>query len=201
MFVKVTNGTIDQYPYTVGDLRRDNPNVSFPKQVPEATMAEYGMFPVGYAAAPDYNPDTHRIQNSNMPELVDGKWTLTKTVVALTAEQLEDRKAQKRVQIKQRRDQAIVAGTTINGMAIATDDLSQQRITGAALAATIDNTTTVQWKLDDNTFVVLDATTVVLIAQAVRAHVQACFDREAELLAALNAGESYDIEVGWPAGQ
>jgi len=198
MFVKVTNGTIDQYPYTVGDLRRDNPNTSFPKQVPEDTMADFGMYPVGYAAAPDYNPDTHRIQNSNMPELVDGKWTLTKTVVELTPEQLEDRKAQKKRQIKERRDKAISAGATINGMSVATDDLSQQRITGAALAATVDNTTTIKWKLPDDTFVTLDATQIIGIAQGVRAHVQACFDREAELLAAVEAGEVYDIDTGWP---
>jgi hypothetical protein len=198
MFVKVTNDQIDQYPYTVGDLRRDNPNTSFPKQVPEATMAQYGMYPVGYAAAPDYNPDTHRIQNSNMPELVDGKWTLTKTVVELTPEQLEDRKAQKRRQIKDRRDKAINAGTTSSGMTIATDDLSQQRITGAALSATIDPTTTVKWKMPDDTFVGLDSNQIIVIAQLVRAHVQACFNREAELLAALDAGQAYDIDAGWP---
>lgn len=198
MFVKVTNDQIDQYPYTVGDLRRDNPNTSFPKQVPEATMAQYGMYPVGYAAAPDYNPDTHRIQNSNMPELVDGKWTLTKTVVELTSEQLEDRKAQKRRKIKDRRDIAISAGTTSSGMTIATDDLSQQRITGAALAATIDPTTTVKWKMPDDTFVDLDSNQIIVIAQLVRAHVQACFNREAELLAAVNAGQAYDIDAGWP---
>jgi len=199
MFVKVTNGTIDQYPYTVGDLRRDNPNTSFPKQVPEDTMADFGMYPVGYEPAPDYNPDTHRIQNSNMPELVDGKWTLTKTVVELTPEQLEDRKAQKKRKIKERRDKAINAGTTISGVSVATDDLSQQRITGAALAATVDDTTTVKWKLPDDTFVTLDATQIIGIAQGVRAHVQSCFDREAELLTALNAGETYDIDAGWPA--
>jgi hypothetical protein len=199
MFVKVTNGQIDQYPYTVGDLRRDNPNTSFPKQVPEATMAQYGVYPVGYAAAPDYNPDTHRIQNSNMPELADGKWTLTKTVVELTPEQLEDRKAQKRRQIKDRRDIAISAGTTSNGMTIATDDLSQQRITGAALAATIDPTTTVKWKMPDDTFVNLDSNQIIVIAQLVRAHVQACFDRESELLADLDAGRDYDLNSGWPS--
>ena len=161
-------------------------------------MADFGMYPVGYAAAPDYNPDIHRIQNSNMPQLVDGKWTLTKTVVELTPEQLEDRKAQKKRQIKERRDKAISAGTTINGVSVATDDLSQQRITGAALAATVDNTTTIKWKLPDDTFVTLDATQIIGIAQGVRAHVQACFDREAELLAALDAGEAYDLEAGWP---
>jgi len=96
---------------------------------------------------------------------------------------------QERKRIKEYRDNAIASGTLVNGILIATDDLSQQRITGAALAATVDNTTTVKWKLPDDTFVTLDATQIIGIAQAVRAHVQACFDREAELLAALEAGQ------------
>lgn len=103
-----------------------------------------------------------------------------------------------RTEVKARRDKAMEAGTTIGGVSVATDDLSQQRITGAALAATVDSTTTVKWKLPDDTFVTLDATQIIGIAQGVRAHVQACFDREAELLAALNAGEAYDINSGWP---
>ena len=107
MFVKVTNGQIDQYPYTVGDLRRDNPNTSFPKVVPEATMAAFGMFPVGYEAAPEYDPMTHRIQHSSVPELKDGKWLLTKAVVALTAEQIASRDAAKAKEIREQRAKLI----------------------------------------------------------------------------------------------
>ena len=106
--------------------------------------------------------------------------------------------AQERKRIKERRDKALVSGTTINGVSVATDDLSQQRITGAALAATVDNTTTIKWKLPDDTFITLDANQIIGIAQGVRAHVQACFNREAELLAAVEAGEVYDIDTGWP---
>lgn len=104
MFVKITNGSVDQYPYTVGDLRRDNPNVSFPKTIRTATMADYGMYPVGYEAAPDYDPLTHRLQHSNTPELKDGKWKLTKTVVALTAEQIADATAAKAKEVRKKRD-------------------------------------------------------------------------------------------------
>ena len=46
------------------------------------------MFPVTYEAAPDYNPLTHRLEHSNTPVLKNGSWVLTKTVVALTAEQI-----------------------------------------------------------------------------------------------------------------
>jgi hypothetical protein len=107
MFVKVTNGQIDQYPYTVGDLRRDNPNTSFPKNVPAPTMAAYGMFNVGYEAAPEYDQMTHRLQHSSQPELVDGKWVLTKTVVALTPEQVADRDAAKGKEVRSKRDKMI----------------------------------------------------------------------------------------------
>lgn len=107
MFVKVTNGQIDQFPYTVGNLRRDNPRTSFPKQIPEAAMASYGMFPVGYQAAPEYDPMTHRLQHSSQPELVDGKWVLTKTVVALTPEQIADREAAKGAEVRNKRDKMI----------------------------------------------------------------------------------------------
>lgn len=109
MFVKITNGQIDQYPYTVGDLRRDNPNTSFPKQVPAELMAAYGMYPVGYEAAPDYDPMTHRLQHSDMPVLKDGAWVLTKTVVALTAEQIADRDAAKAKEVRSQRDSLIAA--------------------------------------------------------------------------------------------
>ena len=105
---------------------------------------------------------------------------------------------QERRRIKERRDKSIEAGTTVNGITISTDDLSQQRITGAALAATVDPSTTVRWKLSDDNFVTLDSTQIIAIAQAVRTHIQACFDREAELLEALNSGQSYDLNAGWP---
>ena len=46
MFAKITNGAVDKFPYTVGQLRHDNPNTSFPKQISEETMLEFGMVPV-----------------------------------------------------------------------------------------------------------------------------------------------------------
>lgn len=123
MFVKATNGQIDQYPYTVGDLRRDNPNTSFPKRIPEVTMATFGMFPVGYEAAPDYDLMTHRIEHSNMPVLKDGKWVLTKTVVPLTAEQLAARDAAKANEVREKRA-ALIAET--DWMALSDTTLSPE---------------------------------------------------------------------------
>ena len=47
MFAKLTTtGLVTAWPYTVGDLRRDNPNVSFPKNITKSIMLQYNMVPV-----------------------------------------------------------------------------------------------------------------------------------------------------------
>ena len=72
----------------------------------------------------------------------------------------------------------------VNG--IRTDRESQSMITGAALKAMQDDTYSCRWKTEAG-FVELTAPQILAIADAVRAHVQSCFDREAELLALVEA--------------
>lgn len=109
MFVKVTNGQVTTYPYTVGQLRRDNPNTSFPKSVPQEMLVSFGVFPVEYDDEPVYNPMTHRIEHSSQPVLKDSRWVLTKTVVALTTDQIADRDAAKAKSVRSQRDSLLAA--------------------------------------------------------------------------------------------
>ncbi len=107
-------------------------------------------------------------------------------------------KALAREVIRLRRDAAINAGIVVGGLPIGTDDVTQTRIMGATVSAMLDPGYSVAWKAASGGFVTLTAQQVIAVAQAVRAHVQACFDREAEILAAHDAGQAYDLEVGWP---
>ena len=90
-------------------------------------------------------------------------------------------------QLKSARDAAIARGIEVNGLRVQTDDLSQSRLTAAALAAQLDPGATVRWKLATGAFVELTAPQIIALALAVRAHVQACFDREADLAAQIRA--------------
>ncbi len=101
--------------------------------------------------------------------------------------------------IAARRWQIEVAGIAVGGLTIATDDRSKLLINGAALEALLDPSYVMQWKTPDG-FVDLSADQVLAVARAVRAHVQSCFDREAELLTQLAAGtfEAATLEAGWP---
>lgn len=107
MFVKATNGTVDTFPYNMGQLRRDNPNTSFPRVVPETTMAAYNMFPVELGVEPTFDPLTQKIEAAATPVLTNGKWVLPKTVVALTATEIADMTAAKAQGVRNQRDQLI----------------------------------------------------------------------------------------------
>ncbi|MBB1605199.1 MULTISPECIES: DUF4376 domain-containing protein [unclassified Pseudomonas] len=102
--------------------------------------------------------------------------------------------------IAARRYQAETAGITVNGTDVPTARDSQALVTAAMLAAVLDPNYTCRWKTTEG-FVTLDAQALIAMASAMRAHVQACFDREAELLAHLEAGtfEESMLDQGWPA--
>lgn len=55
LLVKTANGQVEQFPYTLGDLRRDNPQTSFPKKIGDAILASYGIFHVMPDAQPEYD--------------------------------------------------------------------------------------------------------------------------------------------------
>jgi len=120
----------------------------------------------------------------------------------ITAEQLDEQALQSRIAaIAARRWQAETAGITVNGTAIDTGRDSQALITGAAVSAMLDPSYSVRWKTPAG-FIELQGQQIIAMATAVRAHVQACFDREAELLDALADGTFTEamLEDGWPDG-
>jgi hypothetical protein len=107
MHVKLTNGNVGTYPYNVGKLRRDNPNTSFPRVVPETTMAAYNMFPVERDVDPTFDPLTHKVEVAATPVLTNGKWMLPKTIVALTAAEIADMTAATAQGVRSQRDKLI----------------------------------------------------------------------------------------------
>lgn len=103
-------------------------------------------------------------------------------------------------QIADRRWQAETAGIELMGMHIDTGRDSQALITGATVQAMLDSSYALRWKTPSG-FVDLTAEQIIGVATAARAHVQACFNREAELLEALADGTFTPemLDQGWPA--
>jgi len=108
---------------------------------------------------------------------------------------LDEAKAAKKAEIAAARYAAEIAGVTVGGVTVRTDRESQALITGAALKAMQDATYTCRWKTESG-FVTLDAATIIAIADAVRSHVQTCFDAEYARGVLIDAAETVeDVEV------
>ena len=63
MYAKINGGTVVKFPYTFGDLRKDHPNVSFPKNITQGIMQKYGM--VGVLEGPKPTPTAYQTVKRN----------------------------------------------------------------------------------------------------------------------------------------
>jgi hypothetical protein len=73
MYAKITNGLVDQFPYSVAKLQRDNPNTSYPKPMNAAGLANVGMYFVKSTTAPDTGPYEVAYHTGDAV-LVAGEW-------------------------------------------------------------------------------------------------------------------------------
>lgn len=85
MYIKLNNGVTKKYPYTIGELRKDNNQTSFPSNIPDSLLAEYGVFKVEKTERPEVGFD--KSLTEGQPELIDGVWKQTWIVTDATAEE------------------------------------------------------------------------------------------------------------------
>jgi len=73
MYAKVESGAITQYPYGLGHLKRDNPNVSFPKDILSTDGRD--AYNVVEVAAVEKPSDATDVVTEGTPTLISGVWT------------------------------------------------------------------------------------------------------------------------------
>jgi hypothetical protein len=108
MYVLAPNQTVEIFPYSIGNLRRDNPNVSFPRNPSDAVLADWNVFPVVEQSPPEYNPANQNLNQLN-PTLVDGEWLQTWQVTAASAEEIAERLQRKEAEVRQQRNELLSA--------------------------------------------------------------------------------------------
>jgi len=113
MYLKTNNGQVEKYPYSIGLLRRDNPNISFPKKPSDSTLADYGVYPVR-ETNPTVGAD-QKLVKSWTPELVNGEWILNHQAVDMTAEEIAERDGVVASNVREKRDR-LLAETDWTGM-------------------------------------------------------------------------------------
>lgn len=76
-YIKLTNGLPEIY--SIGQLRRDNPGVSFPRRVSDDMLASYGVYPYTTADQPEHDPMTQVVEPGDFEETESGwvrGWTV-----------------------------------------------------------------------------------------------------------------------------
>jgi hypothetical protein len=104
MYLKIINDTIN-YPYTIEELKLDNPNVTFPQTLSDAILIEWDMFPVQQSVKP--NDYTKNI-NEGIPELVDGVYIQTWKQTNASEAEITSRIEDKWTEIRNFRDQLLL---------------------------------------------------------------------------------------------
>lgn len=90
-YVKLNDdGNVDRYPYTLTDLIRSTPNVSFPKQVTNEVAASFNVYPVTPSDRPAAD---HTLNFDRTAVLQDGVWVEVWSSTPATAEEIAERVA------------------------------------------------------------------------------------------------------------
>ena len=107
LLIKATGSTVQQYPYSIGLLRKDNPNTSFPKQVSAADMASFNVYPV--TEVTPTVADTQKLVKVWTPTLVSGDWVLAHEAVDLTSDDIAEATAVLAANAREERDGLLAA--------------------------------------------------------------------------------------------
>jgi hypothetical protein len=120
MFAKLNNGQLEKYPYTLGMLRKDNHNVSFPKVLDDATLARFSVVRVASTPRPEY--DYTKDFNVTV-EQVDGAWVEKWIATDVSAEEIAQRTENQANNVRAERNQKLSQSDWTQGKDIA-DEVS-----------------------------------------------------------------------------
>jgi len=67
MHVKITNDQPVEFPYTIGQFRRDHPETSFPRIIPDTMLKRHLVHPVIELSKPAYEPLVQNLVMGDMP--------------------------------------------------------------------------------------------------------------------------------------
>lgn len=79
-YLRVVGGDKVEYPFGLSLLLRENPNTSFPREMPDELLAEYGVYPVVPTDPPEVTSYQRAIEAP--PAFVDGAWRQQWTIAA-----------------------------------------------------------------------------------------------------------------------
>lgn len=103
MYALVKDDAILRYPYSITDLRRDNPGTSFPRFPSDDTLEAFGVVTVAATERPAYDPVTQDLTEL-APVLTDGVWAQVWAVTDASADEIAARTENQAQSVKAERN-------------------------------------------------------------------------------------------------
>ena len=102
-YLLASNNAVLKFPYSLEELRSDNPQTSFPLEMSAEELAEWGVYSVEEQNPPAYNEHTESIE-LQPPALVNGVWVQGWLIDQASAEEIERRTTVKAALIRTERN-------------------------------------------------------------------------------------------------
>lgn len=104
MYAKINNGLVEKFPYSIDDLRRENPNTSIVLPLSAEDAARFGLVVVASQDPPDIDERTQSRDIQPTPININGVWTHCWTIRDKTAEEQIANDARKSEQARNERN-------------------------------------------------------------------------------------------------
>ena len=89
MYAKIQDNQVAKFPYTVQDLRDDNPDTGFGKDIPDEMWGRFGAVRVIVTGQPEHNPLTQKVIESTPAYISErDRWEQQWQIVSLDAEEI-----------------------------------------------------------------------------------------------------------------
>lgn len=106
MYVLAPNQTVKTFPYTINELKRDNPNTSFSSNLSDMDLGFWNVFPVVDRPKPPFDPATENL-NQVDPTLENGEWVMNWQVTPATSEEIAERHEYRSAMVREDRNQRL----------------------------------------------------------------------------------------------
>lgn len=92
--------------YSIQDLRRDNPDTSFPASPSDETLAAWGVYPCEPVTPPSYDVATQSVSRGD-PVKISGEWWESWTVTDLDADAIAMRREEQWTDVRAERNRKL----------------------------------------------------------------------------------------------
>jgi hypothetical protein len=109
MYALVKNNSVVRHPYTVTDLRLANRDTSFPNQISDEALLEFGMHKVESTSTPLFSETQVLEEGTPVFDQAQQRWTQVFTVRDMTLDEVQQRNAIQAAQIREKRNEFLAA--------------------------------------------------------------------------------------------